>query len=160
MRTFLTLLFLVPALVTVAWTNAPESSEVKYPEGYRRWTHVKSVVSAPEGPTDKRSGIHHIYANDLAMQGYETGKFPEGSIMAFDLLDVTIEGTKTREGKRKLLDVMEKDSKRFAATGGWGFEEFPGDGRVPLLRERAVTACFQCHETRRESDYVFTTFRP
>lgn len=160
MRTLFSLLILVPVMATVAWTYAPRSSEVKYPEGYRRWTHVKSVVSAPEGPSDKRSGIHHIYANDLAMQGYKTGKFPEGSKLAFDLLDVTIEGTKTREGKRKLLDVMEKDSKRFAATGGWGFEEFVGDGRVPLLRERAVTACFQCHLTRRESDYVFTTFRP
>ena len=31
-------------------------------------------------------GIHHIYANDLALQGYRSQRFPDGSVIIFDLL--------------------------------------------------------------------------
>jgi hypothetical protein len=136
------------------------SPEVPYPDGFRRWAHVKSTLSAPRRDADPRSGIHHIYANEMALRGYATGRFPDGSVIVFDLLDVaTADGT-TREGARKLVDVMHKDSARFAATGGWGYEEFRGDTRERVVADRASTACFQCHTQRKDSDYVFSKLRP
>lgn len=138
----------------------PTSPEVPYPEGFRRWAHVKSSLSAPKNAADKRAGIHHIYANELALRGYETGHFPEGSIIAFDLLAVTSENGTTREGERKLVDVMHKDSTRFAHTGGWGFEEFLGNTRNRVVRDRAPTDCYQCHTQRKDQEYVFSGLRP
>ncbi len=142
--------------------RAPDtpSAEVPYPEGFRRWAHIKSSLSAPKGETDQRAGIHHIYANELALRGYETGHFPEGSVIVFDLLAVTTAGGTTKEAARKLVDVMHKDSTRFGQTGGWGYEEFRGDTRVRVVRDRAPTDCFQCHTQRRDHDYVFSGLRP
>ena len=53
-----------------------------YPEGFRSWTHVKSLIVGPgheSFPT--RGGIHHYYANDKAVAGYRAGTFPDGSIV-------------------------------------------------------------------------------
>jgi hypothetical protein len=151
------------SLVAVGLTIAAPAAtyhDVPYPEGFRRWTHVKSSLSAPKGNADKRAGIHHIYANDLALRGYETGHFPEGSTIVFDLLSVVTENGTTREAGRKLVDVMHKDSSRFAQTGGWGYEEFLGDTRSRVVQERAATDCHQCHTQRKEQGYVFSGLRP
>src|SRR5688500_6195649 len=64
------------------------SEAVPYPKDYRDWTHVKSAVIGKESLKFKRyDGIHHIYANPKAMQGFEKGEFPDGSIIVFDLLE-------------------------------------------------------------------------
>jgi hypothetical protein len=136
------------------------SSEVPYPDGFRRWAHIKSSLSAPKSDADQRAGIHHIYANELALRGYETGHFPEGSVIVFDLLAVSTANGTTKETGRKLIDVMHKDSTRFGRTGGWGYEEFRGDTRVRVVRDRAPIDCFQCHTQRKDHDYVFSGLRP
>lgn len=147
------------ALGVAVLSRGATPAEVPYPDGYRQWVHVKSALSAPKSDADPRAGIHHIYANRLALMGYETGHFPEGSVIVFDLLAVTTENGTTREAGRKLLDVMHKDSTRFAATGGWGFEEFRGDTRVRVLGDRARTACYQCHTQRMDHELVFSSMR-
>ena len=154
---------LVASLVTLGLSERPAGvgrSDVPYPDGYRRWAHVKSALSAPKSDADARSGIHHIYANPLALRGYETGRFADGSVIVFDLLAVTTQNGTTKEAGRKLVDVMHKDSSRFAETGGWGFEEFRGDTRDRVIGVRAGTACFQCHTQRKDQGYVFSALRP
>src|SRR5262245_44232341 len=55
---------------------------VPYPEGFRSWTVVKSLIVGPDHDSfAKRGGIHHYYANDKAVAGYRTGTFPDGSIV-------------------------------------------------------------------------------
>jgi hypothetical protein len=146
------------AAAMLAAATADHDPDVPYPEGFRRWTHIKSSINTKAN--DPRAGIHHIYANELALKGYETGKFADGSVIAFDLLAVSTENGTTKEGARKLVDVMRKDSQRYAATGGWGFEEFMGDSRTPVLKEKAVAACYTCHTSRKENDLVFSSLRP
>lgn len=146
-------------LGVAVWLVGHTEPTVPYPEGYRRWAHVKSGIAAPKGEADPRAGIYHLYANELALRGYETGRFPEGSVIVFDLLATTTEKGGTREGARKLVDVMHKDSTRFAATGGWGYEEFGGDTRHRVIGEPARNACFQCHTQRKTQDYVFSSLR-
>jgi cytochrome P460 len=128
---------------------------------YRRWTHVKSAVIDPKSPTAGRfGGIHHIYANDKAMEGYRTGQFPDGSVIVFDQLETRENAGTTQEGSRKFIDVMTKDSKRHADTGGWEFEEFTGDNHTDqVLTAQAKAGCFGCHTRQREHDFVFSTFR-
>lgn len=54
--------------------------QVPYPEGYRDWHHVKSMVIEEGHPLyGSFGGIHHLYANDKAMKGYRKGTFPNGS---------------------------------------------------------------------------------
>jgi cytochrome P460 len=137
-------------------------AQVSYPEGFRRWTHVRSALVNPRGPTQQKGdGMHHIYANELAMKGYDTGRFPDGAVIVFDLFDVVPKGTAITQGARRYINVMQKDSARFAATGGWGFEEFgPGDGRERSLSEAAQGQCAACHMTRKEQDMVFSVYKP
>jgi hypothetical protein len=133
---------------------------VKYPEGYRQWTHVKSMVIQQGHPLfESFGGIHHVYANKKALKAMKDGKsYPDGAVLVFDLLEAKSENNALVEGSRKIIGVMEKDSKRFAQTGGWGFEGFKND-----TRERAVAdpkgACFSCHEPQKNTDYVFSSFR-
>lgn len=138
-------------------SSARSGQTVPYPEGYRYWTHVKSNIAAPDNP---RNGIHHIYANSKAMDGYRTGNFADGSIIVFDLLKLDAKNDGGMSvGERRLVDVMHKDSKRFANTGGWGFEEFRGNSRtVRDVGENAAAKCFSCHVGQKERDYVFSSF--
>lgn len=146
--------------VSIALAAAPAS--VPYPANYRQWTHVKSMVIEPGHPLHGSfGGIHHLYANDAAMKGYRDGKFPDGAVIAFDLLEAQSADHAVTEGKRKVLGVMHRDAKRFAATGGWGFEGFVGDSVTQrAVGENAATACFACHQARKTNDYVFSSYRP
>lgn len=139
-----------------------EAHNVPYPKGYRVWTHVKSEIVGPESSAFLRfGGIHHIYANKKAMQGYENGKFPDGSILVFDLLEMIEDGKgNVVEGKRKFIDIMAKDSKKFSATGGWGFEEFNGNSMIERnIGESGKVQCFNCHAKQEKNDFVFSKFR-
>jgi len=148
-------------LVTVLTTSrAVEQESVAYPEGYRDWTHVKSMVIEEGHPLhDAFGGIHHIYANALALEALQANsEFPDGAVLVFDLLEARRENQSLTEGSRKVVGVMQKDSKAFTATGGWGFEGFKGDTRERVVTD-ADAACFQCHALQEETDYVFSGYR-
>lgn len=151
---------LVTFVSTLPQRAAPDAT-VSYPDGYRKWVHVGTTLVGPQSPFfASNGGIHHIYANDQAMKGYETGKFPDGAILVFDLLDTKEINGATIEGPRKRIDVMLKDTQRFPGTGGWGFERFLGDSQTnPALTEEKRTLCFNCHEKSKAQDFVFSKFR-
>lgn len=151
----LTLLFSLTAPV------AAGDSKVPYPQGYRDWHHVKSMVIHPGHPLyESFGGIHHLYANKKAAAGYKAGKFPDGAVIVFDLLEARTEGNAVTEGARKVVGVMHKDSKKYAATGGWGFEGFKGGSRTErAVGDNAATACYQCHTQQKDRDYVFSSLR-
>ena len=78
----------------------------------------------------------------------------------FNLLEARDAGNALIEGNRKVLGVMHKDSKRYKATGGWGFEGFKGDSKTKrAVGENAATTCFACHESQRDKDFVFSSTR-
>jgi hypothetical protein len=53
---------------------------------------------------------------------------------------------------------MVKDSKKYAATGGWGFGKFMNGKPVSEAEHKA---CFACHEAHvKNHDFVFTRFAP
>lgn len=134
------------------------AAEVGFPEHYRDWRHVKSMLIEEGHPLySSFGGIHHIYANAKALEGYRTGRFPDGSVLVFDLLEAVRADSAVSEGPRKVLGVMQKDSKAFAATGGWGFEGFAGGDRTKrAVGAKAAEACFGCHAGQTASDYVFS----
>lgn len=64
------------------------------------------------------------------------------------------------EGERKVVGVMQKEAKKFATTGGWGFEGFGGGNKAKhLVGDNAATACLACHAPQKDHDYVFSRLR-
>ena len=147
-------------MATIGYAQSP--SPVPYPEGYRNWAHVKSMIINKGHPLfDAFGGIHHIYANSKALRGYSSGTFADGSVIVFDLLDTTTTSDNAVvEGKRKVVGVMHKDAKKYGATGGWGYEGFKGDSKTDrAVGAKAVEACFGCHDGQKAKGYVFSTYR-
>jgi hypothetical protein len=140
---------------------AAEPAAVAYPEGYRDWRHVKSMVINPGHPLyESFGGIHHIYANAKALQGYRQGKFPDGAVIVFDLLAVKTADNAVTEGERKVVGVMQKHAKKFKDTGGWGFEGFAGNSETQrVVGDNAAAACYQCHTSQKDRDFVFSALR-
>ena len=135
---------------------------IPFPVEYRTWNHVKSVLVGPSSPAfATEGGLHHIYANDLALQGYRTGRFPDGSIVVYDLLETKEAGGNTIEGAPRRFDVMVKDSRRFSDTEGWRFASFAkGDRTNGEVAEDKQRTCLGCHAKRKDRDYVFSELRP
>jgi hypothetical protein len=152
----------IPLLLATAGCAVAAPSDVPYPQGYRDWHHVKSMVIERGHPLfDAFGGIHHLYANPKAMAGYARGRFADGSVIVLDLLGAERSDDAISEGPRKIVGVMVKDSHRYAATGGWGFEGFRnGDAAQRAVGADAATACFACHASRKEHDYVFSRPTP
>lgn len=154
------LVFLLAGTGGFSLTAWAQPGQVEYPKGYRQWTHLKSMVIQKGHPlANPFQGIHHVYANPKAEKGLKSGKYSDGSIFAFDLLQAQDAGSALAEGPRKLLGVMKKDKKQFAATGGWGFEGFAGNSTTKRLVTDGGTGCYQCHTSQKGKDFVFSTFR-
>jgi len=144
----------------VAGFAAPRFADgIPYPTGYRQWTHVKSMVVLPPSPAFATGGgMHHVYANGAALAGLSSGRFADGSILVFDLLKASENDGVIVAGSRERIDVMLKDSARYAATGGWGFDRFLGNDTIPSLTEEHRKLCVSCHDQRADHDRVFSTF--
>ena len=137
---------------------------VKIPPGYRDWRLIS--VAHEEG---NLNDIRAILGNDIAIKAYREGKlpFPDGTIIArLAWSYVPSEENNKAFGRPQSfvagppangVQFMVKDSRKYAATGGWGFAQFD-DGK-PAERGDAQT-CFPCHEAVKARDFVFTRYAP
>lgn len=131
---------------------------VTIPEGYRQWRLV-----APSELGEPFDELRAILGNDAAIKAYgaSTLPFPDGTILA-KLAWKRIPGpdfpAATAPGHGTSVQFMVKESKKYAATGGWGFGKFV-DGKP--VDEAEHQACFACHEAHvKAHDFVFTRFAP
>lgn len=143
---------------TYVAAEVQESAAIPYPSEYRTWVMVKSYLITPESKLFKaRGGFHHFYANDKALEGYRTGKFPEGSVIVDEGVHAKDDGGTTIEAALRSVEVMHKDT-RYQATGGWGYERFEGDSTTGS-GGKVQAACFACHAKAQTRDYVFSSSR-
>lgn len=142
---------------------------VKVPEGYRNWEMiaVNQLLIAP-----KVDQLRAQLGNEIAIKAFKEGTlpFPDGSIIAAihwtrvssefnnSVLDGPFPGAQSFVvGKPVNVQFMVKDSKKYSATGGWGFADFK-DGKP---QDKALhEACFPCHVPVKDRDYVFTRYAP
>ena len=168
--------FLLVALATVAGvvaSTAPAGGHsdegaapifgIKIPSGYRDWRLIS--VAHEEG---NLNDLRALLGNDIAIKAYREGElpFPDGTIIArlawtyvpseennkaFGRAQSFVPGSATN------VQFMVKDSKKYAATGGWGFAQFnegkPADAAL-------LKTCFPCHVPVKARDYVFTQYAP
>jgi hypothetical protein len=124
------------------------------PKGYTAWQKSERKVV-----TDKNSlfyGIHYIYADSKAMQGYRAGnRFPEGSTIIVDYF--TIKEGSAKDGPRNMIVMMRRD-KRVKETGGWQFAGFGANGKPGAMDP--VSVCFGCHKKdASDREYVISTIK-
>jgi hypothetical protein len=134
------------------------------PRGYRDWKLVS--VAHEEGVL---KDIRAILGNEKAIKAYRSNKlpFPEGTVIARIAWDhVSSEENNKAFGQAQSfvagapkngVQFMIKDSKKYAATGGWGYGHFQ-DGKS--ADESVLKTCFPCHEAIRARDFVFTRYSP
>jgi len=136
------------------------------PPGYRDWRLIS--VAHEEG---KLNDIRAILGNDLAINAYRDGKLPlpEGTIIARIAWRhvPSEENNKAFGGAQSFvpgeappwyLQFMVKDSKKYAATGGWGYAQFDKDGKPGPQSD--LKTCFPCHQAVKARDFVFTRYAP
>ena len=136
------------------------------PTGYRDWKFI-SVAHEAGALNDIRT----ILGNEPAIKAYRAGKlpFPEGTIIArIAWRYVPSEENNKIFGREQsfvpgeqppwYLQFMVKDSKKYAATGGWGYAQFDKDGKPGP--ESDMTKCFPCHQAIKDRDFVFTRYAP
>ena len=139
--------------ITSRHSTAQEAAPIfvtTIPPGYRDWKVVS--VAHEEGDLND---IRAILGNDVAINAYRAGKlpFPEGTIIgriawnyipseennkAFGRPQSFVAGAATDF----YLQFMVKDSKKYAATGGWGYSSFDKDGKPSP--ESAMKTFFTC----------------
>jgi cytochrome P460 len=135
-------------------------------KGYDTWADV--------APSQTDDGIKSIVANGVMMNAYTQGvpangkPFPDGSTI------VKIEWTKKKNAVSpynvlvpdtlKSVSFIEKDSKRFPDTNGWGYAQFTYDAAFDSFKPVGSgagfgkTECHQCHTPVKTSDYIFTHY--
>jgi len=157
--------------------NAVPIYGVKLPEGYRDWRLISVKRLTGKQLTGTGRELKQLRAelgNDLAIKAYRDGKlpFPDGAIIAAlhwnedssdsdnRALAAGFPGLgleSTFAGSAINAQFMIKDSKKYAASGGWEFADFtkgkPGD-------EALHAKCFPCHAPAKDYDYVFTRYAP
>lgn len=128
---------------------------VKIPAGYREW---QMIAVAHEAGLDELRGV---LGNATAVKAYRQDAlpFPDGTVLAkLAWKHVPLAGLDGAfvTGASTTLQIMVKDSKKYASTGGWGFGRFV-DGK-PADQAQHKT-CFACHEAHaKDHDFVFTRF--
>ena len=138
----------------------------KIPPGYRDWRLI-SVAHEEGNLNDIRAGL----GNDAAIKAYREEKlpFPEGTVIGrIAWRHVPSEENNKAFGRAQsfvpgdappwYLQFMVKDSKRYAATGGWGYAQFDKDGKPGP--ESDMKKCFPCHQAIKDRDFVFTRYAP
>ena len=150
---------------------------IKIPDGYRDWRLISVKQLTGRQLTGAGGDLKQLRAqlgNDIAIKAFRDGTlpFPDGAIIAalhwneessdFDnqALAAGFPGAGLQSsfaGSAVNVQFMVKDSKKYAATGGWGFADFtngkPGN-------EALHAKCFPCHQPGKDRDYVFTHYAP
>ena len=136
------------------------------PAGYRDW----KVVSVAHEAGDLND-IRAVLGNDIAIKAYRENKlpFPEGAIVGRIAWSyVPSEENNKTFGKEQsfvagsptpfYLQFMEKDSKKYAATGGWGYSSFDNNGKP--TGTASMQSCYPCHQLIKSRDFIFTQYAP
>lgn len=148
--------------------KAPNGVAFSEFRGYDTWPDV--AVSTTE------TGIKAILGNPTMINAYKEGipdngkPFPDGSVI------VKIEWSKMKNPVSpyfvevpetlKSVSFIEKDSKRFPDTSGWGYAQFLYDAPSKTFKPYGTdssfgkTVCFQCHTAVKTKDYIFTSYPP
>ncbi len=131
---------------------------VAIPTGYRQWELI-----APAQEAEPLDELRAVLGNSMAIRAYQdkTLPFPDGTVLvklAWKHVQSSEFAPASVPGMATTVQVMVKDSMKYASTGGWGFGRFI-DGKA--VDEAQHKTCFACHQANvKNHDFVFTRFAP
>jgi hypothetical protein len=108
-----------------------------------------------------KNTLRAILGNDVAVTAARSGNsapWPDGTILAKLAWQEKPHPNWPKAvipGEFAGADAMVKDSKKYAATGGWGFGHWEGNTLVMHDQEKSAV-CFACHSPMKDRDYVYT----
>jgi hypothetical protein len=155
------IVFLAIACVYAGENSSPVFVK-EIPPGYRDWKLIS--VAHEEG---NLNDIRAILGNEIAVRAYREGTlpFPDGAIIARLAWEYLPSDENNKAfGRRQSfvagnptngVQFMAKDSKKYAATGGWGYAHFD-DGKS--ANEAFMQGCFPCHRKVESRDFIFTRY--
>jgi hypothetical protein len=141
---------------------AGPAGDLKLPASFRYWYHVNTMVIDKGSPLfEAMGGMHNVYINSTGEPALKKGEpYPNKTVLLVDWHEFTVSDGSYLEGPRKATAIMLKDKKKYAATGGWGFQAWgEGDPAKPLVTDPAKQ-CFECHQPKKDQDYAFSTYIP
>jgi hypothetical protein len=140
---------------------------VAFPNGFRDWLVVNSMSATKASPIfGNVDGLHIIHVNAKRLPAPTNGgafPYPDGTIFADDVHELSVKDGATAEGAKKFVTVMVKDAKKYPSTGGWGFQVWlGGEPSKPQIPDAAyaIQACFACNARQKAEDYLFSTYIP
>jgi mono/diheme cytochrome c family protein len=159
-------------------TSTQDKYALKIPNGLA-FSEFRGYESWPVIAISHNGGaVAAILGNPVMINAYKAGipgngkPFPDGAKMAkvhwTAKVDTSEPGSPTVPGPQHDVDLMVKDSKRFADSGGWGYGVFEYDAATDIFRLGNLTdkppqgndaKCgFACHSSVKNKDYVFTAY--
>jgi len=142
----------IAVLVVATIAMAGTQHGMSLPHDWSTYRHIGSLII-----TDKSHalyGIHHFYMNKKGLDAFSKGqKYPDGTIIVDSVYEIKESGGILNEGKLAFFPVMKKNSK-MKDTGGWEWAAFSPDGK--MLDKDPKKDCLSCHDSVKNSDYVFS----
>lgn len=154
----LLLLYFACALTASAKNNYPPAPNgIEIPKGYQNWQLLAS------SHREDNHSLRIILANKIAMDAVnkqQTDPWPDGAMLA----KLVWKDRKHPQWEQAQIpgefmhsEFMIKDSRKYAATGGWGFARWKGLQQIPYGKDASFAQeCFNCHGAVKNKDYVFT----
>jgi len=133
-----------------------EGGNIPFPADFRGWNHTKSIVEP-----DKENPFHgfrNIYVNDTGIEAMKNGTaYPDGSLIVMSFHEPVLTEGAYAQGKPIKYVLMLKDASA-TASDGWTYEAYAAGAMKPLVGDKVVEKCHDCHTARRENDFVFSTY--
>lgn len=150
-----TLLFL--GISNLAIAVEPTLNGIEFPKDYKNWQLISS------SHREDNQSLRVIVGNDIAVKAArenKTNPWPEGTVLGKIVWKETRHSNWEKAivpGEFVHVEFMLKDSKKYTATGDWGFARWKGTDLKPYGQDaNFVQECFGCHTPVKEKDYVFT----
>ena len=149
------------------------TGDLVLPKNFHEWVFVGSPLTPNilNGGHANFPEYHNVYIEPGFYDIYKkTGVFPEGTIFVKELqlmLPATHpDGSRNEPSGRGFFpgpfngaDVTVKDTKRYAASDGWGFYNFNHhEPKAATAKLRPVEECGYCHIASAKRDDVWTQF--
>ncbi len=140
----------------------PGEPPLALPGDWRHFVHVRTMVVEEGNPLYAAlGGLHEVYANRKALPVLKAGAsaYPDGAVLVLDLHQVVRGDHALISGSRRLLAVMVRNSVRYAATGGWGYQAWAGgDSAKPEVTDMRGQ-CAGCHAQAANRGAVFSRWQ-
>jgi len=129
---------------------------LQYIPDYRNWKAISTTDRFDNGT------MRIIFGNDIAVKAIEEhniNPWPNGSVLAKTAWKQNIQKDgSVSTGEFIQVELMVKDSEKYAKTKGWGWGRWKGNDLKPYGETPDFDKeCIECHKPTVNQDYVFTS---